>query len=124
MDQHLLFSQVSLSGSEQHLVLKALVLHEIFSLIGDKGSYRPLEKLGSAEKWQILNRFLGWADTEPSTPVPPDLHLRAPLGAAGMGWCNAAATGEKIAFPKCRCSCLSCCQSLRAEQLHRGTTTT
>ena len=28
----------------------------------------------SAVKWQSLNRFYGWADTEPSTPVTNDLH--------------------------------------------------
>ena len=44
----------------------------------DEGSYRPLgkvrlfafkEKKFSADKWPVLNQFMGWVNTEPSTPV-------------------------------------------------------
>ena len=56
---------------------------EFFSLAGDEGSYRPhwyviflvhKENMFASEKWQSPNRFKGWANTEPSTPVTYKLH--------------------------------------------------
>ena len=53
-----------------------------FSLTGDEGSYQPpgevrlfvlIEEKFSADTRQVLNRFYGWADTEPSSPVTVDL---------------------------------------------------